>query len=610
MTKYQEVLAQLNQTPQTWLITGVAGFIGSNLLETLLKNNQIVTGLDNFSTGFAHNLQQIQALVTPQQWQNFSFIEGDIRDLNTCKTACANSAYILHEAALGSVPRSIADPINTNDTNITGAEFGQNRDGTGHAALGSLETGGVRVDNVDANFGSTELGVTGNAHLGQFTNMDSVTGATANWDLANGTAAAHADHVGVGGLDITGASTNFAAGDVNMGGSLGHLGTGFNADNISTSASLATGLSASVGHASYSTVGGENLDLHTQFGSLASSSIHVGEGHFDTMSGDNLHASLNGSGASLGGDNLAYDYLGFRGVDARQSIGNGAIGEQIHLGQGSLLGGTAGHAELHSDGRTTDAAVTDLNAHGLTMTDASVSANVGSATGSVGADHIGVLDAHVGSATAHTGDFGLNGTAAVDGASVDALNIQHGHAALGVGGREVASATGSVKAGGGVGHADGTYDLTHGTASANVRDAHAGAQLSNASVGVLGHNIALPDAGYDVHASGGAAVDVRQGTASGHASLAGSSVNLAGHSVALGEWAQASGSVNARQGAASGNVGGANGVSGSVNLSQGQFDVGVGGYHVNNQTVANGWNAATGAVGSMASSAMSALTGW
>ena len=120
MTKYQTVLAQLNQTPQKWLITGVAGFIGSNLLETLLKNNQIVTGLDNFSTGFAHNLKQVQALVTPQQWQNFSFIEGDIRDLNTCTTACANSAYILHEAALGSVPRSIADPINTNDNNITG----------------------------------------------------------------------------------------------------------------------------------------------------------------------------------------------------------------------------------------------------------------------------------------------------------------------------------------------------------------------------------------------------------------------------------------------------------------------------------------------------------
>ena len=120
MTKYQQVLAQLNQAPQKWLITGVAGFIGSNLLETLLKNNQLVTGLDNFSTGHPHNLDQVKACVTPQQWQNFTLIEGDIRDLNTCTKACDKITYVLHEAALGSVPRSIADPINTNANNITG----------------------------------------------------------------------------------------------------------------------------------------------------------------------------------------------------------------------------------------------------------------------------------------------------------------------------------------------------------------------------------------------------------------------------------------------------------------------------------------------------------
>ncbi len=120
MTKYQEVLAQLNQTPQKWLITGVAGFIGSNLLETLLKNNQIVTGLDNFSTGHPYNLDQVKACVTPLQWQNFTLIEGDIRDLNTCTKACDKTTYVLHEAALGSVPRSIVDPINTNANNITG----------------------------------------------------------------------------------------------------------------------------------------------------------------------------------------------------------------------------------------------------------------------------------------------------------------------------------------------------------------------------------------------------------------------------------------------------------------------------------------------------------
>ena len=120
MTYYQTVLNQLNQQPKKWLVTGVAGFIGSNLLETLLKNNQTVTGLDNFATGFQHNLDQVKALVTPEQWDRFNFIPGDIRDLNTCKSACADVNYVLHEAALGSVPRSIADPINTNETNISG----------------------------------------------------------------------------------------------------------------------------------------------------------------------------------------------------------------------------------------------------------------------------------------------------------------------------------------------------------------------------------------------------------------------------------------------------------------------------------------------------------
>jgi UDP-N-acetylglucosamine 4-epimerase len=120
MTKYEEVLAQLNKKPEKWLVTGVAGFIGSNLLETLLKNNQHVVGLDNFSTGHRHNLDQVKACVNFEQWNNFTFIEGDIRDLNTCRKASESITYVLHEAALGSVPRSIADPINTNENNISG----------------------------------------------------------------------------------------------------------------------------------------------------------------------------------------------------------------------------------------------------------------------------------------------------------------------------------------------------------------------------------------------------------------------------------------------------------------------------------------------------------
>jgi len=120
MSQYQAVCEQLRQTPKTWLVTGVAGFIGSNLLETLLKLNQKVVGLDNFATGHQHNLDEVQNLVSAEQWANFKFYEGDIRNLEDCQKACTNVDYVLHQAALGSVPRSIADPITTNAANITG----------------------------------------------------------------------------------------------------------------------------------------------------------------------------------------------------------------------------------------------------------------------------------------------------------------------------------------------------------------------------------------------------------------------------------------------------------------------------------------------------------
>lgn len=120
MSKYEQVKQELLNNKKTWLITGVAGFIGSNLLETLLKLNQTVVGLDNFATGFQHNLDEVQSQVSEEQWQNFRFIEGDIRSFEDCQTACTGVDYVLHQAALGSVPRSIKDPITTNSANITG----------------------------------------------------------------------------------------------------------------------------------------------------------------------------------------------------------------------------------------------------------------------------------------------------------------------------------------------------------------------------------------------------------------------------------------------------------------------------------------------------------
>ncbi|HZZ91035.1 MAG TPA: SDR family oxidoreductase [Usitatibacter sp.] len=111
---------QIAKSQRTWLVTGCAGFIGSNLIEALLQLNQKVVGLDNFSTGFQHNLDQVEQAVGARAWANFRFIRGDIRSLETCKQACAGADVVLHEAALGSVPRSIEDPITSHESNVTG----------------------------------------------------------------------------------------------------------------------------------------------------------------------------------------------------------------------------------------------------------------------------------------------------------------------------------------------------------------------------------------------------------------------------------------------------------------------------------------------------------
>jgi UDP-N-acetylglucosamine 4-epimerase len=120
MSTYETLEIHLQSKQYTWLITGAAGFIGSNLLEALLKLNQKVVGLDNLSTGHKRNLDEVQSIVSPAQWQNFSFVQADICNLTSCQTACNGVDYVLHQAALGSVPRSVEDPIATNVCNVTG----------------------------------------------------------------------------------------------------------------------------------------------------------------------------------------------------------------------------------------------------------------------------------------------------------------------------------------------------------------------------------------------------------------------------------------------------------------------------------------------------------
>ena len=118
--RYASIRQDLRQSPRKWLVTGCAGFIGSNLLETLLGLDQTVVGLDNFATGHRRNLDEVRSAVEPAQWARFTFLEGDIRDLDACRRAADGVDYVLHQAALGSVPRSLNDPITTNEVNISG----------------------------------------------------------------------------------------------------------------------------------------------------------------------------------------------------------------------------------------------------------------------------------------------------------------------------------------------------------------------------------------------------------------------------------------------------------------------------------------------------------
>jgi UDP-N-acetylglucosamine 4-epimerase len=131
-----QVQAALADRRALWLVTGAAGFIGSHLVETLLRAGQRVRALDNFATGYRHNLDEIRRSVGEEAWVRFEFVEGDIRDRATCRAAVAGADHVLHQAALGSVPRSLADPLTTHDVNLTG--FLNMLDAARSAGIGSF----------------------------------------------------------------------------------------------------------------------------------------------------------------------------------------------------------------------------------------------------------------------------------------------------------------------------------------------------------------------------------------------------------------------------------------------------------------------------------------
>jgi UDP-N-acetylglucosamine 4-epimerase len=119
-TKYDSALAEMAKTPKRWLVTGAAGFIGGHIVETLLNHGQTVRGMDNFITGHQHNLDDIQSRVSAEAWGRFSFMNADVSIVDDCNRAVEDIDIVIHQAALGSVPRSIEDPISSNTANVDG----------------------------------------------------------------------------------------------------------------------------------------------------------------------------------------------------------------------------------------------------------------------------------------------------------------------------------------------------------------------------------------------------------------------------------------------------------------------------------------------------------
>lgn len=119
-TPYEDLKSSLRSTPKCWLVTGGAGFIGSHIVETLLKLNQRVVSLDNYSNGYEANLESVQENVSTSEFANLQIIRGDLADYEACEEATREAELVLHQGALGSVPRSIDNPLASNRSNVTG----------------------------------------------------------------------------------------------------------------------------------------------------------------------------------------------------------------------------------------------------------------------------------------------------------------------------------------------------------------------------------------------------------------------------------------------------------------------------------------------------------
>lgn len=491
----------------------------------------------------------------------------------------------------------------SNDVMLEGANLGVDGDGL-HAGFNTLDFGGLRFKDWQSQSDFGELG-TLDTHLGSFTNGNTITGA--NMDLTSNGLDLSVQEIGALGMDINNAGFNYEGpGGAYANAELGSFHTGLNVKGFDGHAGL-DGIDLNADSAGWDTYRVRDFNSSYGIDGIYENEFGLGEGHYNTFSGENLHVGLDGEGLSASGDNLAYSYLGLENLHASNSLFDGALGNEVELGRGSALSGSADHLEFNTDLINSSLSVEGLNAHGLQLEDAYVGANVGDLNAGVGLGEGGLLDLNVGRADLNSQNFGTSGNAALEDAQLDLLRLDDASASLGWGDTTLVGAQLDYLSQAGVDNANADWDLLGGRANANFENAHFGQQLSDASVNLFGNEIALPDMGYNVNASGGGDVDLSRGAASGNLSLAGSSVNLGGYEMELGDWAQASAGVDLSQGAVNANLGGENGVGVNASLAEGNLDVNLFGTTID---VDQGISDAASWVGDTASDAWDTATSW
>lgn len=339
------------------------------------------------------------------------------------------------------------------------------------------------------------------------------------------------------------------------------------------------GLYASAKEASYDSVYLKGLSADQAIGGdLYKSHLGLGEGSYNSFYGKNMSAGIDSTGMKAHLEDGKYRYLAGKDIEADISLAGGAVGLGVGAKEASVGGVDIGKLDYKSDFRNTDLSVQNLGAHGFKSKDIYGKANVGDLGLGLGAKELNMLDLKVGSAEAHTKNFGLEGNAAVKDAQLDALNIKGGHAGLSWGGKEALGITGDYRSGAGVKSADANWDVLGGTANAKFQDANFGSQMNNAHLNLFGTDLALPDAGFKVNASGGANVDLSRGAASANLGLGGTSVNFGGYEATVPEWVQAQAGVDLSRGAVNAQLGGANGVGADISLADGNMDLNAFGY--------------------------------